>query len=251
MNHEVYAASVDEITQGYKAEANGERLVCLFCGHVVEEGVVYGSPGQFVTGKRAMNLHVSQAHGSVFETLIGQGKHVTSLTQAQREMMLAFYQGLSDKEISQRTGVSGATVRFQRHSLREKAKQAKVFLALAQLMESGLQENAPVILPIHEGATMVDERYMTTPEEAEKVIRTYFESVKPYKLNALPPKNKKKLVILRVVAGEFEKGKTYTEKEVNTVLREIYTDVESLRRSLIEYGFMDRVRDGSQYWLKD
>ena len=41
------------------------------------------------------------------------------------------------------------------------------------------------------------------------------------------------------------------EKEVNEILKTVYTDYVMLRRYLIELGYMDRNKDGSTYWLKE
>ena len=56
------------------------------------------------------------------------------------------------------------------------------------------------------------------------------------------------MVILRAIAQEFEQGKTYTERQVNEILKEIFPDYVTLRRYLIEYGYLRRTRDGSAYW---
>lgn len=56
---------------------------------------------------------------------------------------------------------------------------------------------------------------------------------------------------LRKIAAVFQDGQTYTEKEVNQMLKGVYEDYATVRRHLIEYGFLDRKRDGSQYWLKE
>jgi hypothetical protein len=56
--------------------------------------------------------------------------------------------------------------------------------------------------------------------------------------------------VLREVARRFETERFYNEKEVNELLKTVYDDFVTLRRYLIEYGFMDRKPDGSQYWLK-
>jgi len=104
---------------------------------------------------------------------------------------------------------------------------------------------------IHGGATMVDERYLATAEETEKIIATFFSSVEPLVLKAFPPKEKKKLVILQMISSKFEKGKRYGEKEVNQILEEIYPDYVTIRRYLIEYGFLDRTRDCAEYWVTE
>lgn len=102
---------------------------------------------------------------------------------------------------------------------------------------------------IHSGALMVDERYMVTPDEERKILETCFVSLKPPVLKVFPPKQKRKLVILRVIAREFEAGRRYSEKEVNAVLKPIFADYATIRRYLLEYGFMDRTLGGKEYWL--
>ena len=49
---------------------------------------------------------------------------------------------------------------------------------------------------------------------------------------------------------QFEPGRTYTEKEVNGILRDIFDDYVTLRRYLIEYGFLERTRDCRTYWRR-
>lgn len=102
---------------------------------------------------------------------------------------------------------------------------------------------------MHAGATMVDERYLATAEETQKIIRICFRSTQPLVLKTFPPKEKKKLVILNLIAQQFQPDRQYSEKEVNQILEEIYTDYVTIRRYLIEYGYMDRTVDCSAYWL--
>jgi hypothetical protein len=71
------------------------------------------------------------------------------------------------------------------------------------------------------------------------------------RLTQLPQKEKKWLVILRWLAGRFEPGARYTEKQVNAILTEVHEDYATLRRNLVEYGFMRRERGGGQYWLAE
>jgi len=247
MKNKISQASVEELMNGYLV--SGEACECLFCGKRYINGYVYETENGLAQAAKAAELHVRSAHGSVFEALLSGDKKQHGLSEVQSELMSLFYRGIPDKEIAELTQTSPSTVRFQRFNLREKARQAKVFLALFALMEA---ETKGAELPdIHPGATMVDERYMTTSAEAEKIIRTYFSSLDPLILKSFPPKEKKKLVLLKRIAGQFEVGKTYSEKEVNTVLRAIYSDFATVRRYLIEYGFMERTPDCSEYRLKD
>lgn len=57
-------------------------------------------------------------------------------------------------------------------------------------------------------------------------------------------------MILRQVAAQFESGRTYTEREVNEILKAIWDDFATMRRYLVEYGYLDRAADGSSYWKR-
>jgi hypothetical protein len=69
-------------------------------------------------------------------------------------------------------------------------------------------------------------------------------------LKTFPSREKQKLVILREIVKKFQGERSYNEKELNLILKGIYDDFVTLRRYLIEYGFLDRKADGSEYWLK-
>ena len=95
---------------------------------------------------------------------------------------------------------------------------------------------------------MADGRARITAEERDKILENVFRSLSPLQLKVFSSKEKKKLVILARIAEEFQRGRSYTEKEVNGILADIYEDHVTLRRYLIEYGFMGRSRDCSKYW---
>ncbi|MCL1952142.1 MAG: DUF2087 domain-containing protein [Oscillospiraceae bacterium] len=241
-------AALEELARGYSAREGVCR--CLFCGEEYLAGDIYPIDSRLVDAPTAARLHVVRAHGGVFGALLAGGKKSTGLTEGQSRMLALFYRGAPDREIAAELGVSAAAVRFQRFHLREKARQAKVFLALFALLERrGGRAEEP---KIHKGATMVDERYMATGAEAQKIIGAFFSSLEPLKLKSLSSKEKKKLVILRVIAGQFEPGRRYAEREVDRILREIYDeDYVTLRRYLIEYGFLERTQGCGEYWVKE
>ncbi len=65
-----------------------------------------------------------------------------------------------------------------------------------------------------------------------------------------PSKFAKKREIVEYLADKFAFDIIYTEKELNAVIEKWHTfnDPILLRRSLIDYGFFDREKDGSKYW---
>lgn len=67
-------------------------------------------------------------------------------------------------------------------------------------------------------------------------------------LVAIPAKRAKRLLLLDLLAQEFEPGVHYPEAEVNRRLRQWHFDVATLRRYLVDEGFLDRDGGGGDYW---
>lgn len=78
----------------------------------------------------------------------------------------------------------------------------------------------------------------------EKVLNTFF---KYGKLTKLPAQYKKRRIIYEEFVKQFEPNRTYTERDVNIIIADFYDDFCTIRRALIDEGFMDR-KDG-EYWL--
>lgn len=96
--------------------------------------------------------------------------------------------------------------------------------------------------PAENPELMVDEA------EREKILTAAFSSRTPLRLRVYPPKLKKKLAVLRLLAEQFEPGRRYRQDEVNALLAEVWSDPVTLRRDLIDLGFLSRENDGSAYW---
>ncbi|MCC7105870.1 MAG: metalloregulator ArsR/SmtB family transcription factor [Chloroflexi bacterium] len=96
------------------------------------------------------------------------------------------------------------------------------------------------------------ERMASLVDEAEagawerKVLRQSFDGDR---LKLIPMSRKKRDVILDFLASRFEPGRRYAEKQVNEVLLRHHADYATLRRELIEGGWMER--DHGVYWLVD
>ncbi len=83
-------------------------------------------------------------------------------------------------------------------------------------------------------------------DDDKKILRIYTRNGKLLKL---PLKDKHMVVVSRWLAMLFQPSIRYSEKEVNAILTQIHGDYATLRRSLVEYGFMRRERGGGDYWL--
>ncbi|MEC1177781.1 DUF2087 domain-containing protein [Metasolibacillus meyeri] len=236
--------SIEELMNGYQLDDSHYR--CIHCEKTFFVHEVYPFDNQFLTAEGMVQVHLQQEHGSAFHALLQMDKKTSGLSEVQQEMLKLFYEGLSDKEIAVDSSVNNiSTVRQHRFKLREKERQAKVFLALMQLLSE------PNHYKIHRGATQVDERYSIEEKEREKVLQTYFKQGLDGGIETIPSKEKRKLIILQHILQRFTAGKAYTEKEVNTILKTVHADFVTLRRYLIEYGFMSRSADGSSYWIKE
>ena len=75
------------------------------------------------------------------------------------------------------------------------------------------------------------------------MLRTFFRNGR---LTEIPAKESKRRIVLERVALEFEPGRRYDEKEVNVIVGRFFHDYASLRRYLVDEGFLDR--EGGVYW---
>jgi len=244
INEFFWEASLEELKQGYIEKK--DAYVCLLCGTKIEKGIIYPDEKLFYEAERFVRIHIERTHQSVFDYLIGMDKKLTGLTNHQKSLLQLFYQGKSDIEVKEELGIgSAATIRHHRFSLKEKERQAKTFLAMMELLKEK-DQYAPAFVPVHKTATMVDNRYNVTQEEREKILNKYFNSKNLVKF---PPKEKQRMIVLREISKQLEQDHIYNEKELNELLKGIYEDYVLIRRYLIEYGFLDRKKDGSQYWI--
>ena len=244
-----FNASLDALKRGYIGE--NDYYICLLCGKKIEKGVVYPRNSLFYEAEKYMHIHIEEEHHSVFEHLINSDKKLTGLSDHQSNLLKLFYQGKSDSEVQKELGIgSSSTIRNHRFVLKEKERQAKIFLVLMELLKEN-NKKAPEFVAPHKTAKMVDDRYKVTEDENSKIIQKYFTQGTAGPLKTFDMKEKSKLVVLRQIAKHFVHNHIYSEKQVNEILKAIYPDFATIRRYLIEYGFMDRKPDGSQYWLKE
>jgi len=239
MKNKIENATITELKNGYiiteRAIDKAKIYTCLFCHAQYEADDIYVWKKLLVNAEKAMRLHIHENHGEVFDNLLAS----SGLTDTQNDFLKNYYSGMSDKEIAEKMNITASTVRYQRYSFREKAKQAKMILALSELLEEQEEKLNSWKKPLKP----------TT--ENEKMLETLFESVSPLVLRTFDFKNKKdekRMFILKTIVEQFENDKKYNELEVNAILKPIYEDHATIRRSLIDYGFMGRTSDCREYW---
>jgi hypothetical protein len=90
-----------------------------------------------------------------------------------------------------------------------------------------------------------------TEAEKEIVLSKYFLNSEHLKLKNFPKKQKQKFLCLLWIKDLFDFDKTYSEKEVNEILKEVYLDYVTLRRYMIDFSILKRTKDGKEYWFSE
>ncbi|MGG4343575.1 metalloregulator ArsR/SmtB family transcription factor [Paenibacillus lautus] len=79
----------------------------------------------------------------------------------------------------------------------------------------------------------------------DAVLNNFFTS--DGKLKSIPAQLKKKLIVLTHMVSRLEKGRKYTEKEINEFIQGYHEDFATLRREFVMHHFM--FRDNGVYEL--
>jgi DNA-binding HxlR family transcriptional regulator len=77
----------------------------------------------------------------------------------------------------------------------------------------------------------------TEDVEEARTLRALFDGER---LKQIPAQRKKRVIILRHLLTRFTPGREYSEREVNEILKGANEDFATLRRELVDYGFMTR-----------
>ena len=245
-------ASIEEIEKGFIETE--EDVKCIICEESFIKGRIYEVNGSLYDAKKTAELHIKEKHKSMLSYLLNMNSLYTGISSSQKSVIELIALGLTDKEIATKLGVANSTIRNHRYKLREREKQAKLFLATINLLSKNTNKDINMlegdfICDAHNGATTLDDRFNITKEEKIKVIETYIDENGA--LKGYPSKEKKKIILLEEIMKNFNVGKKYSEKEINRVLKRIYEDYVTIRRALIQYGFLDRSKDCSEYWVKE
>lgn len=243
-----WTASFEDLKRGYLQENNA--YVCLLCGERIERGIVYNENEVFYKARKYMSIHIKKVHHSVFYHLNSLDKKLTGLTEHQSNLLRLFYEGKSDREIQTEMSIgSASTIRNHRFALREKERQSRIYGVMAELLNDKTRNfesdiNVPKIPTVSDGFTSIPQK------ENEVLLQKLFPQGPEGPLKTFSLKEKHKFIVLREVIKRFLPNQIYTEKEVNLVLSNVYDDFVTLRRYLIEFGFLERTPDGSKYWQR-
>lgn len=78
----------------------------------------------------------------------------------------------------------------------------------------------------------------------DKVLKTFF---KHGRLKQIPTQRKKLVVVLEELIEAFELDRDYGEREVSLLIADYNDDFATLRRDLVDFGFLSRTKDGKVY----
>lgn len=76
------------------------------------------------------------------------------------------------------------------------------------------------------------------PTDARELVLDTF--LRGGKLSAFPKKQEQIVIVLEEIARKFEPEKQYSERDVNVILEEVNADYCTLRRCLVDYGYLNR-----------
>lgn len=83
-------------------------------------------------------------------------------------------------------------------------------------------------------------------DEQARIAGRFF---KDGKLTSIPSKRKARAAVLMELLRSFEPGRSYQERQVNEILGRFHPDTATLRRELIDYGYLHRT--GFVYQVTD
>ncbi|WP_438020215.1 metalloregulator ArsR/SmtB family transcription factor [Sorangium sp. So ce315] len=149
------------------------------------------------------------------------------------------------EELAERLGRSPSTVSFHLRKLDEaglvtkrKTQYYQVYALRDDLLRLTLRELVALPSASDGPAQRRAER------SRNQVLRAYFRGGM---LVQMPKQWRKRRVVLEQFVGRFEVGRRYREQEVNEIIHALYADHCTIRRMLLDEGYM--ARDGQRYWL--
>lgn len=240
-------ASISELAEGVMEDPETKAKVCLTCGKTFAAGEVFQSDGRFWEAGPAARLHSEGEHGPQFTYLLNLMKQWKGVSDPQAKLLEAFFRGDDDAKIASGSGISRSTVRNHRFRMKERARHSKAFLAMMLILDRKEKPEARLV-DFPANTRIVDERFDLTAEECERIIGKYFRE--DGTMARFPIKAKERVALLRRVVGLLAPGEKYTEKALNGILSAVTDDYVLVRRCLVDYGFVSRLRDGSAYWVE-
>lgn len=228
--------TLTELQQGWHATPQG--LACNYCQAVW--------PSE--TSLDQLQDHLDIVHGGNQSQLLHLKSRYNMLTVKQQDLLTAFATGIKDQALAEQLQVAPATVRHQKFTFREKAKQAKFYLAVYETVFK-TSTDAPVA---NEATTAVDTQnqvQLLAEDETAQILKTYFDfDQDPVRLKRLPQKQAALMTVLSRIVAEVPENIPLSVTAINAYLKPIYFDYHTIRRELIKYQFIQPAMTSNQYF---
>jgi hypothetical protein len=141
------------------------------------------------------------------------------------------------EDLARRLGVGGRKVLREVGRLREAGlltEELELDREVLRTVAAAMPHDLPMDPALAEGPW--------TEEEAQVLSRFFAGS----RLTLVPSRGAKRRLVLERLAQEFEPGLRYGEREVNLTLETFHSDYVSLRRLMVDEGFLTRAE--GVYW---
>jgi len=170
-------------------------------------------------------------------------KSIDILKALADESRLAIVNSLMEKpqyveELSERFDLAASTVSFHLKKLKkagliypEKQQYYVIFHINRNIFDRSIKQLVSVEIPTRQ---VQDERI---DQYKQKVLNAFFENGR---LTRLPAQHKKRIIVLDIIARSFERGRVYPESDVNELISVIYEDYCTIRRLMVDEGYMSR-----------
>lgn len=144
---------------------------------------------------------------------------------------------LSGKELGERLGLTAPTVS---HHMR-KLVDAGIAISKRDAQKQMYSLNSELLLAARKvpGDTSGTPQHVRPDDERSRILRNFFDGPR---LKNIPAQRKQRVLVLQLLLERFEPERQYEEREVNDILRTAHEDVATLRRELVDYGYMVRER---------
>lgn len=170
-----------------------------------------------------------------------------ALSDATRIRMLILLRDgeLNGQVLAEKLGVTPATITHHAAKLREasliheRRDKNTIYFALNEyFIRSNASATAELIFKNQKGESASMQTEDTRQNLKQSIIRNFF--TQDGKLKHIPSQLKKKLIVLGHLIDQLEKGRTYTEKELNEWIKQYHPDFATIRREFIMHQFMFR-----------
>lgn len=232
--------TAEMLMKGYTAK--DDEYICLYCGKHFRKDQIFEIGKEFFNSRYAVAEHIDRQHGGPLKALLALPSETTGISETQKRLLQLMRLDLTDQEIAEQLEISPSTIRNHRFKLKEKKRQALHFIAMMNLLEEVNEKLAVNEVSIQN----YDERFQIEEKERQKVLKTFVGE--DGRAEKIPRKEKSKIILLQELAKEFSDQRVYAETDVNQIIMGVFDDYVSIRRYMIQYGFLARTNDGKKYW---